>query len=120
MELSIHALRDRLDSFLFELGSLQFRYGAGLTSSLPISAIYADYPELSRAETFVAIREAANKTSTDERERGRLRLLLEFIAGQVEDAISADAMEEIARTEAEGSISIPESIPLRDAFAQQT
>lgn len=120
MELSIHALRDRLDSFLFELGSLQFRYGAGLSSALPIGAIYADYPELSRAETFVAIREAANKSSTDERERKRLRLLLEFIAGQVEDALSAEAMEEIAKTEAEGSISIPENIPLRDAFAQLT
>lgn len=117
--MSIHALRDRLDSFLFELGSMQYRYGAGLTSSLPVARLYASFPELSRPDTFLAIRETANKPSTDERERHRLKLLLEFIAGQVEEAVSAEATEDLARAEAEASVFVQsQHVPFRDALAQ--
>ncbi|MFL5321617.1 MAG: peptidase M3 [Myxococcaceae bacterium] len=121
MELSVHALRDRLDSFLFELGSLQYRYGAGLSSQFPAERLYASFSELSRAESYLAIREAAEKRSTDEQERRRMRMLLEFIAGQVEEGLSAEAIEAIARTEGQATVLVQnQHIPFRDALAQLT
>lgn len=119
MELSVHGLRDRLDSFLYELGSMQYRYGAGLTRDFPIARLYASFPEVTRAETFLAIREARNQPSTDANEKRRLGALLEFLAGQVEDALAAEAMEEIARVEATGSVTVKsENVAFRDALAQ--
>jgi len=52
MEASIQSLRDRLDAFLYELGSVHYRFGAGLSGSLPIAELFAAYPEFGRAESF--------------------------------------------------------------------
>lgn len=120
METAINALVKRLDAFLFELASLHFRYGAGLTSDLPIEQLYRDYPELARPDTFRQVREAVEDQRTDERERHRFKLLLEFLAGQVEDAIAAPAMEEIAALEANATVPMMhgEPLPFREAVAQ--
>ena len=118
METSINSLTKRLDDFLFELASLQYRYGAGLSSELPVAQLYRDYPELSRPETFHQVREAVEDKRTDDRERHRFRLLLEFLAGQVEDAEAAAAMEAIANLEASATVPTPNAaVPFRDATA---
>ncbi len=118
VETSINALSNRLDTFLFELASLHYRYGAGLTSELPLEQLYRQYPELTRPETFRQVREAVADGRTDERERLRMRLLLEFLAGQVEDAIAAPAAEEVAALEASATVPTErEPIPFREAVA---
>ena len=49
METSIHSLLKRIDPFLFELGSLHYRYGAGLAATLPQAQVYRDFDEFTRA-----------------------------------------------------------------------
>ncbi len=119
METAINALAKRLDAFLFELGSLQYRYGAGLSSVLPVEQLYRSYPELARPETFLQARQGAEDSRTDELERQRCRLLLEFLAGQVEEAIAAPSVEAVAALEAHGVAPMPgESLSFREAVAQ--
>ncbi len=118
MESAINALVKRLDSFLFELGSMHYRYGAGLTSDLPVEQLYREYPEFARPETFQQVREAVEDKRTDERKRVRFKLLLEFLAGQVEDAIAAGSMEEIATLEANGTVPMEQPVPFREAIAR--
>jgi hypothetical protein len=119
MELSIPALRDRLDSFLFELGGIHYRFGSGLTTDFPIQQLYAHYPELTRKDTFLQVREAADDARTDAGERRRLRRLLEFLAGQMEDAMAAESVEAASELEAAGTVDMNhEPIPFLTALAQ--
>jgi hypothetical protein len=119
MELSIPALRDRLDSFLYELGALHYRFGSGLSRDFPVQSLYDHYPELGRKETFLQVREAAEDSRTDAVERRRLQRLLEFLAGQVEDALAAPAMQAASELEANGQVSLNhERLSFLDALAQ--
>jgi len=43
MDVSIERLRERLEPFLYELGSLHYRFGAGLTQQLPLRQTFASY-----------------------------------------------------------------------------
>ncbi len=104
MATSLSALRDRLDSFLAELGILHYRFGAGLASELPLRKLHASYPQYSQLETFQEVREAVERKNTDDRERARLSLLLELLGSQVEQARGAEAMEDIARFETTASV----------------
>jgi hypothetical protein len=119
MQLSIPALRDRLDAFLYELGGLHYRFGAGLTKDFPVSQLYAHYPEFGRKETFLQLREAVEDARTDEGERRRLKRLLEFLAGQAEDGRAVSALESASSLEAAGSVSLDgQSVPFLEALAQ--
>ena len=119
MESSIHALTGRLDSFLYELGSVQYRYGAGLASELPVQKIYSSFPELSRPETFAQVKQAVEHSTTDERTRQHLRLLLEFLAAHVEEAIAAPAEEAVAALESSAGVPFGnDALPFRDAMAR--
>ena len=55
--------------------------------------LFAAYPEFGRAESFAQVKEATERAATDERERALYRLLLEFLAGQVEDTLAAKSAE---------------------------
>ncbi|MFZ5470261.1 MAG: peptidase M3 [Myxococcota bacterium] len=119
METSLSGLAKRLDDFLFELGSLHYRYGAGLSSELPVAQLYQRYRELAQPDTFRQVRQTVEDERTDERVRARLSLLLEFLAGQVEDALAAPAMEQIATLEATAQVPTAEGVlPFREATAQ--
>ena len=54
MDPPLFAVRSRLDDFLAELATLHYRHGAGLSTELPVSALYASLPELTSPETFAA------------------------------------------------------------------
>lgn len=119
MGTSINALVQRLDTFLFELGSLQYRYGAGLSSELPLEKLYRNYPEVAQTETFLEVKQAVLDPRTDEGARARLKLLLEFLAGQVEDSLSASADEAVAALEATAVVPFGEGpLPFREAMAR--
>jgi hypothetical protein len=119
VETSINALSKRLDSFLYELGAIHYRYGAGLATTLPVEQLYAQFPELTRPETFSQVREAVEDKRTDDRERLRFRLLLEFLAGQVEDAMAAPEVEAVAALEASATVPMEvDPLPFREAIAR--
>jgi hypothetical protein len=118
MDVSVQSLRDGLEGFLHELGTLHYRFSAGLTQSLPLRELYASHPELGRPESFAAVKEALERSGADAYERARLGLLLEFLAGQVEDFMSAAALEEVAQLEANAAIKLgDETLALQDALA---
>lgn len=117
MELSIKTLRSRIDPFLTELGTLQYRHGAGLSPSLPLGEIHAEYPELSRAEAFQLVKETLGRPSLAEDAKPRARALWEFIATQVEEGFASEAIEEIATLESRGELSVANEAQLfRDAI----
>src|SRR5712692_194086 len=118
MDLSISALRNRVEAYLTRLGSLQYQHHAGLPPELPIAQLQASFPELARPETYAAVREVAENAS-DERDRRRLRSLLQFLAGQVEQGLGASALEAIRAAEATGVVAFgDQSLPLRDALLE--
>ncbi len=116
MDLSISALGNRVEAYLTRLGSLQYQHHAGLPPEQPIAQLQASFPELARLETYAAVREAA-ETASDERDRRRLRSLLQFLAGQVEQGMGASALEAICAAEDTGVVAFgDESRPLSEAL----
>jgi len=119
MDISIQTLRDKLEPFLYQVGSLHYRFGAGLTKEFPLRAAFANFPELGEPESFLAVREAIGRKATDALERERLGLLLEFLAGQVEDALCVDAAQAVAALEAGEPVAVGgERMAFHDALAQ--
>jgi hypothetical protein len=117
MELSIKSLRNRVDPFLAELGTLYYRHGAGLSPNLPLTELFDGFPELSRPEAFSLVREALERRTMEEDDRRRARALLEFIASRIEDRIAAGAVEEIAALES-AQVAVPNGTqPFREAVA---
>jgi hypothetical protein len=118
MELSIKSLRDSVDPFLAELGTLYYRHGSGLSPTLPLVDLYRRYSELGQPEAFALVREALERRSMEEDDKRRARALLEFLASQVEDRLAAEAVEEIASLEG-AQVAVPNGTqPFRDAVAQ--
>lgn len=119
MDLTIGALRSLIEPFLSERAELCFRYGAGLTQDLPLEALAAQFPELSRPESFSQVREALANAPPDGDEKPRLQMLLELLAAQREDAAAAAATQAIASFEARATVSLgDETIAFRDAQAR--
>lgn len=105
MEISINALVERLDDFLFEKASLTWRYVSGLETTLPLSQLHKSFPELSRRDSFLHVREVAKNPRTDEERKHGLSLLLAFLADRFEELYASAALEEIAAIEATAPVS---------------
>ncbi|HME92145.1 MAG TPA: peptidase M3 [Myxococcaceae bacterium] len=119
MALSLAALRNRIEAYLAKLGSLEYQRRAGLSPELSISQHQAFFPELGLPDTFASVREAAENQSLEESARRRFRLLLEFLAGQVEQTAAAAALEAILATESTAEIAFGEEhLPLGEALTQ--
>jgi len=108
MDRPVHSVRARLDDFLAELATLHYRYGAGLSSELPVTTLYASFPELSSADTFAAATEALDKAraKNDTLAVRRLQLLRELVAGQVEEALAAHDTEAVVKLEAQARLPV--------------
>ncbi|MCE9669480.1 peptidase M3 [Myxococcus stipitatus] len=110
MDRPLHSVRTRLDDFLAELATLQYRHGAGLERELPVSSLHASFPELSSPDTFVAANEALAKARTkdDPLTVRRIQLVRELIATQVEEALAARPAEAVAGLEARATLAVDE------------
>lgn len=119
MEISINALVERLDDFLFEKASLTWRYVAGLSTELPLSQLHKQFAELSRRDSFLHVREVANNARTDEERKRALKLLLAFLGERFEEQAASPALEEIATIEATAIVSAGNlSLPLHAALSR--
>lgn len=119
MEISINALVERLDDFLFEKASLTWRYVAGLSTELPLSQLHKQFAELSRRDSFLHVREVANNARTDEERKRALKLLLAFLGERFEEQAASAALEEIATIEATANVSAGNlSLPLHAALSR--
>lgn len=119
MDRPLLSVRTRLDDFLAELATLQYRHGAGLASDFPVARLHASFPELSSPETFAAASEALEKArgKDDPLAVRRVQLLRELVASQVEEALAARPAEAIATLEARSrlpvddqTLSLPEAL----------
>ncbi|MCP3163066.1 peptidase M3 [Myxococcus qinghaiensis] len=108
MDRPLHAVRTRLDDFLAELATLQYRHGAGLARELPIASLHASFPELSAPETFVAATEALAKAraKNDVLAIRRIQLVRELVATQVEEALAARPAQAMATVEANAVLNV--------------
>ncbi|NMO17165.1 peptidase M3 [Pyxidicoccus fallax] len=108
MDRPLHSVRTRLDDFLAELATLHYRHGAGLAPELPVSRLYASFPELSSPDTFAAANEALAKARTKDEPLvvRRIQLVRELVATQVEEALAARPAEAVATLEAQARLPI--------------
>lgn len=119
MEISINALVERLDDFLFEKASLTWRYVAGLSTTLPLTQLHKAFAELSRQDAFLHVREVATNARTDEERKRGLRLLLAFLGERFEEQAASTALEEIATLEATTQVSAGNlTLPLHAALSR--
>jgi hypothetical protein len=120
MEISINAIVERVDAFLYERGSLMFRFQAGLAHELPLSRLHEDFAELSRIETFQRVREMLASPRTDGARKVGLKLLLHFLGDNLEDVRSAEAHELIAQLLATAPVpsGTGSTLPLAEALAR--
>jgi hypothetical protein len=118
MELSIKSLRNSVDPFLAELGTLYYRHGAGLSPTLPVADLHRSFSELSQPDAFALVREALERRSMEADAKRRARALLEFLATQVEDGLAAESVEQIASLESAQVAGPNGTLPFREAVAQ--
>ncbi|MFP2930968.1 peptidase M3 [Pyxidicoccus sp. 3LG] len=121
MDRPLHSVRTRLDDFLAELATLHYRHGAGLATALPVSSLYASFPELSSPDTFAAANEALAKARTkdDPQAVRRIQLVRELVASQVEEALAARPAEAVATLEAQSQLPVDDqTLSLSEAQAQ--
>ena len=120
MDISINALVERVDAFLYERAAMTFRFQAGLSQELPISKIHQEFPELKSLETFQRVRELALSSRTDEQRRVGLKLLLHFLGDHLEEVRSASAHETIAQLLATAQVAAGSgsNVPLSDAITR--
>ncbi|MCP3058182.1 peptidase M3 [Myxococcus sp. K38C18041901] len=106
MDRPLHSVRTRLDDFLAELATLQYRHGAGLSSEPP--SLHASFPELSSPDTFVAANEALAKARAkdDTLAVRRIQLLRELVATHVEEALAARAARAVADIEGKAVLTV--------------
>lgn len=120
MEISINALVERVDEFLYERGALTYRFLAGLSHELPVSKLHQNFPELSRLETFQRVREMLASPRTDGARKVALKLLLHFLGDNLEAVRTASAHEIIAQLLSTAPVNAGhgDSLPLAEAIAQ--
>lgn len=120
MEISINALVERVDEFLYERAALMFRFQAGLSQELPLSKLHESFAELSRVESFQRVRELIASPRTDAQKKPGLKLLLHFLGDNLEDVRAAPSHEIIAQLLA--SAPVPsgrgDTMPLGEAIAR--
>ncbi len=120
MEISINALVESVDEFLYERGALVFRFSAGLAQELPLSKLHQRFPELSRIESFQRVREMLASPRTDGTRKVGLKLLLHFLGDNLEEVKAAPSHEIIAQLLATAPIDAGSSntLPLGEALAR--
>ncbi|WP_164007434.1 peptidase M3 [Pyxidicoccus trucidator] len=121
MDRPLHSVRTRLDDFLAELATLHYRHGAGLAPGLPVTSLYASFPELSSPDTFAAANEALAKARLREEPVTVRRILLvrELVASQVEEALAARPAEAVATLEAQSQLPVDDqTLSLAEALSE--
>lgn len=120
MEISINALVEQVDEFLYERAALLYRYQAGLSSELPLSKVHERYPELGRIETFQRVRELLANPRIDGQRKVGLKLLLHFLGDNLESVRTASPDEIIAQLIATAPVDAggSDTLPLGEAIAR--
>lgn len=119
MDVSINALVEQVDELLYARAAATFRYVAGLEKALPLGQVLADFPALSRKESFQHVREVVQSPRTDAERKHGLQLLLAFLAECFEQAQAAAALEGVAATEATAPVTAgAQSLPLHQALSR--
>ncbi|HEX8441677.1 peptidase M3 [Archangium sp.] len=112
MDRPLPLLRASLDDFLAQLATLHYRHAAGLAPDLPLRELYEDSPEIASAEAFAAVTEAVPKAQAKGDLLGvrRLRLLRDFIATQLEEALAASHAEAISHLETRARLPVDDQV----------
>jgi hypothetical protein len=121
MDRPLPPLRASLDDFLAELATLQYRHASGLAQELPLRELYEGSPEISSPEAFAAATEAIPKARAKGDSLGvrRLRLLRDFIATQVEEALAAPSADALSQLEARSRLPVDDQVlSLGEALGQ--
>ena len=91
MEISINALVEHVEDFLFERATVRYRWQAGL-GPRPNTDWAKKHARLAHAESFAFVRETLQNPRTDESQRPGLSRLLGFLGARFEEANSGAAL----------------------------
>lgn len=120
MDLSINALVERVGDFLYEKGTLLYRFHAGLSTELPLTKLHQAFTELTQVETFVRVEEMLKSPRIDEQRKVGLSMLLQFLGELLEDVRAAHSHEAIAQMLATAPVGTggQGTLPLGEALAR--
>ncbi len=97
MELSLPALLERIDDFLFERNATRFRYAAGLQADGSELKHFTAFAEFGRAEALQEVQELAESPRTEESRKPKLNVLLAFLRQTFLEARSAQLADDVSR-----------------------
>lgn len=95
VELSLPALLERIDDFLFERNALRFRHAAGLSTDAAEQKCFTDYPEFGRAEALQEVTELIDSPRTEEARKPRLKVLQAFLRRTLLEARAAELTDAV-------------------------
>jgi len=104
MASSLETLHTQLEPYLYERGTLHYREGSGREPGDSLRGLRLRYRALTSPEAFHTVRDAQGGTTREEGGPRRQRRLLEFLASEVEERFSADAVDAIATLEERGTV----------------
>ena len=96
MEISLPALLERIDDFLFERNAARFRFAAGLSSDASELQVFQAFPEFGRAEALQEVHELTESPRTEESRKPRLRVLVAFLREAFLEARAAELSDAVA------------------------
>ena len=97
MEISINALVERVEDFLFERATTRYRWQAGL-GPRPSTEWGPRHASLTHPESFAFVKETLANPRTDEGQRPALSRLLAFLGARFEEAHSAESLAALHAT----------------------
>ncbi len=97
MEISINALVERVEDFLYERATTRYRWQAGL-GPRPSTDWGPRHASLTSAESFAFVKETLANPRTDESQRPALSRLLAFVGARFEEAHSAESLAALHAT----------------------
>src|SRR5215471_9406053 len=106
MKLSVHELRNQIEAYLSSLNTLLYRFGAGLSTELPLTELHSRFRELHRLETFQGVRELSSAAQPGIDHGSGLRAMLEFLADRNEERIAREANDAISALEKSARIAV--------------
>ena len=118
MEISINALTERTEDFLRQWAGARYRHQAGVGKRPLLAKLIEEFPELTRHDTFLQVRQACENARIDADRKASLQRLLRLLAWIHPLGSAAASLDETAVELEKTVTSSLRTMPLADALGR--